>query len=433
MSNLGLERALEAQGIALVRTPVGDRYVVEAMRKGGFNLGRRAVGPPDLPRPHLDRRRPDRRAAGAGPDDPHRQAALRAGARGDGARAAGARERDARRAQAARGDGGACRASSARIRGALGKDGRVLVRWSGTEPKLRVMVEGAGRAADRGDGAGPRRRGAQGRGLEAAGLYSSAMPALAVNIDHVVTVRQARRAKEPDPVHAAVLAELGGASAISVHLRADRRHVQDRDVEVLRQTVRKRGSSWRWRPAQEMLRIALTVKPNQVTLVPERREELTTEGGLDVVLNSVQIRPMVKTLQDAGIDVALFVEPELEQIKEAHKLGARVVESLDGGLGRGRGRPLARERAAQDDRRRAARAQAGLRGARRPRAQLRQRGADRRAERDRRDRGRPRDRGPLAARGHGARGARDGRNPALGAGGTRLTRPGEPLMLGALR
>ncbi len=150
------------------------------------------------------------------------------------------------------------------------------------------------------------------------------MPALAVNIDHVVTVRQVRRAKEPDPVHAAVLAELGGASAIAVHLRGDRRHVQDRDVEVLRQTVRTR-LELAMAASQDMVRIALTVKPNQVTLVPERREELTTEGGLDVVLNSVQIRPMVKTLQDAGIDVALFVEPELEQIKETHKLGAKIV------------------------------------------------------------------------------------------------------------
>jgi pyridoxine 5-phosphate synthase len=151
------------------------------------------------------------------------------------------------------------------------------------------------------------------------------MPALAVNIDHVVTVRQARRVKEPDPVHAAVLAELGGAAAICVHLRADRRHVQDRDVEVLRQTVRTR-LELAMAASQEMLRVALTVKPDQVTLVPERREELTTEGGLDVVLNSVQIRPMVKTLQDAGIEAALFVEPELEQVKEAHKLGARVVK-----------------------------------------------------------------------------------------------------------
>ncbi|MFN8094515.1 MAG: pyridoxine 5'-phosphate synthase [Vicinamibacteria bacterium] len=148
---------------------------------------------------------------------------------------------------------------------------------------------------------------------------------LGVNIDHVATVRQARRASEPDPVHAAVLAELGGADGITVHLRGDRRHVQDRDVEVLRQTVRTRLNI-EMAATQEMTRIALTVKPHQVTLVPERREELTTEGGLDVVLNSVQIRPMVKTLQEAGIEVSLFVDPELEQVKESHKLDARAIE-----------------------------------------------------------------------------------------------------------
>jgi len=148
---------------------------------------------------------------------------------------------------------------------------------------------------------------------------------LGVNIDHVATVRQARRAKQPDPVHAAVLAELGGADGITVHLRGDRRHVQDRDLEVLRQTVRTRLNV-ELAVTQEMTRIALTVKPDQVTLVPERREEVTTEGGLDVVLNSVQIRPMVKTLQDAGIEVSLFVDPELEQVKEAHKLDAHAVE-----------------------------------------------------------------------------------------------------------
>jgi pyridoxine 5-phosphate synthase len=151
------------------------------------------------------------------------------------------------------------------------------------------------------------------------------MVRLGVNIDHVATVRQARRAKEPDPVHAALLAELGGADGIMVHLRGDRRHVQDRDVEVLRQTVRTRLNI-EMATTQEMARIALTVKPNQVTLVPERREEVTTEGGLDVVLNSMQVRPSVKTLQDAGIEVSLFVDPELEQVKEAHKLDARAIE-----------------------------------------------------------------------------------------------------------
>ena len=148
---------------------------------------------------------------------------------------------------------------------------------------------------------------------------------LGVNIDHVATVRQARRARTPDPVHAAVLAEMGGADGITVHLRGDRRHIQDRDLEVLRQTVRTR-LNLEAAVTQEMTRIVLTVKPNQVTLVPERREEVTTEGGLDAVLNSVQIRPMVKTLQDAGIDVSLFIDPELEQVKEAHKLDAHAVE-----------------------------------------------------------------------------------------------------------
>ncbi len=151
------------------------------------------------------------------------------------------------------------------------------------------------------------------------------MARLGVNIDHVATVRQARRAAEPDPVHAAVLAELGGAQGITVHLRADRRHIQDRDVEILRQTVRTR-LNLEMAPTQEMLRIALTIKPDQVTLVPERREELTTEGGLDVVLNSVQLKPVVKTLREGGILVSLFVDTDLEQTKEAHKIDAHAVE-----------------------------------------------------------------------------------------------------------
>jgi len=151
------------------------------------------------------------------------------------------------------------------------------------------------------------------------------MTSLGVKIDHVATVRRARRAAEPDPVHAAVLAELGGADAISVHLRSDRRHIQDRDVEVLRQVVRT-PLTLEMAPTQEMVRTALTLKPDQVTLVPERMEEVTTEGGLDAVLNSVQLVSSVKTLQEAGIRVGLFVEPELEQVKEAHKLGAMAIE-----------------------------------------------------------------------------------------------------------
>ena len=148
---------------------------------------------------------------------------------------------------------------------------------------------------------------------------------LGVNIDHVATVRQARRVPDPDPVQAALLAEMGGADGITVHLRADRRHIQDRDVEILRQVVKTRLNI-EMASTQEMLRVALTVKPDQATLVPERREEVTTEGGLDVVLNSVQLRPIIKTLAEGGIEVSLFVDPDLEQIKESHKLDAKAVE-----------------------------------------------------------------------------------------------------------
>jgi pyridoxine 5-phosphate synthase len=151
------------------------------------------------------------------------------------------------------------------------------------------------------------------------------MPRLGVNIDHVATVRQARRAPEPDPVHAAVLAELGGADGITVHLRGDRRHIQDRDVEVLRQVV-KTGLNIEMASTQEMVKMALTVKPHQVTLVPERREELTTEGGLDVVLNSLQLKPTVKMLLEGGMRVSLFVDPDLEQVKESGRLDAQAVE-----------------------------------------------------------------------------------------------------------
>src|SRR5438874_9098521 len=151
------------------------------------------------------------------------------------------------------------------------------------------------------------------------------MPRLGVNIDHVATVRQARKAPEPDPVHAAVLAELGGADGITVHLRGDRRHIQDRDVEILRQVVKTR-LNLEMAATQEMLKIALTAKPQQVTLVPERREELTTEGGLDVVLNSAQLKPAVKMLEEGGIHVSLFVDPDLEQVKESHRIDARAIE-----------------------------------------------------------------------------------------------------------
>src|SRR5262245_65729234 len=112
---------------------------------------------------------------------------------------------------------------------------------------------------------------------------------------------------------------MGGAHGITVHLRGDRRHIQDRDVEILRQVVKTRLNV-EMAATQEMVRIALTVKPDQATLVPERREEVSTEGGLDVVLNSVQLKPMGKTLQDGGIDVSLFGDPDLQPVTESHKL-----------------------------------------------------------------------------------------------------------------
>jgi pyridoxine 5-phosphate synthase len=151
------------------------------------------------------------------------------------------------------------------------------------------------------------------------------MARLGVNIDHVATVRQARRASEPDPVHAAVLAELGGAAGITVHLRQDRRHVQDRDLEVLRQVVRTKLNLER-AATQEMLRVALTVKPDQATLVPERREELTTEGGLDVASQREQVAKIIKNLKDGEITVSLFIDPDLDQIRAAHKVDADRIE-----------------------------------------------------------------------------------------------------------
>lgn len=148
---------------------------------------------------------------------------------------------------------------------------------------------------------------------------------LAVNIDHIATVRQARRAKEPDPVAAAVIAELAGAQGITVHLRSDRRHIQDRDVELLRQTVKTRLNI-EMAATREMVRVALAVKPHQVTLVPERREELTTEGGLDVLLHSGNVEKVVRELNDARISVSIFVDPDLDQIRGCAKLGAKVIE-----------------------------------------------------------------------------------------------------------
>ena len=151
------------------------------------------------------------------------------------------------------------------------------------------------------------------------------MLTLGVNIDHVATIRQARRTVEPDPVAAAVLAELAGADGITVHLREDRRHIQDRDVRLLRQTVRTH-LNLEMAPTDEMVNIALEIKPDYVTLVPEKREEVTTEGGIDIVSNFDRFSEMVKQLQGAGIPVSWFIDAEETQIEAAAKTGAKFIE-----------------------------------------------------------------------------------------------------------
>jgi len=148
---------------------------------------------------------------------------------------------------------------------------------------------------------------------------------LGVNIDHVATIRQARGIEEPDPVHAAVLAELAGAHGIVCHLREDRRHIQDRDLRILRETV-KTHLNMEMAPTEEMVRIAVQTKPDMCTLVPERREELTTEGGLEVQGQESHLKGVVKELRGAGIIVSVFIDPTLEQVKAAERVGAQVVE-----------------------------------------------------------------------------------------------------------
>lgn len=151
------------------------------------------------------------------------------------------------------------------------------------------------------------------------------MPTLGVNIDHVATVRQARRTVEPDPIAAAVLAELAGAEGITAHLREDRRHMQDRDIHLLRQTVRTR-LNLEMAATDEMVAIALEVKPDYVTLVPERREEVTTEGGLEIAGQRDRLAGVVETLQTAGIPVSLFIDAEAEQIAASAAIGAQFIE-----------------------------------------------------------------------------------------------------------
>src|SRR2546428_1086131 len=142
---------------------------------------------------------------------------------------------------------------------------------------------------------------------------------LAVNIDHIATIREVRKSDEPDPIAAAVLCELAGAQGITVHLRGDRRHIQDRDVELLRRSV-STHLNVEMAATPEMVRVAQTIKPHQVTLVPERRDELTTEGGLDVWLHASNLEQSIRQLLDSGIAVSIFVEPDLDQIRLCHRL-----------------------------------------------------------------------------------------------------------------
>lgn len=171
-------------------------------------------------------------------------------------------------------------------------------------------------------------------------------PRLGVNVDHVATLRQSRRTTYPDPVQAAMLAELAGADQITIHLREDRRHIQERDLAVMRKTVQTR-LNLEMAATQEMVKIAFEVKPDSCTLVPERREELTTEGGLDVAANRDTLRKVAKTLKDADITVSLFVDPDMDQIRAAHRVEADVVEIhtgryADARLAQDRRRELAR-------------------------------------------------------------------------------------------
>ena len=151
------------------------------------------------------------------------------------------------------------------------------------------------------------------------------MAKLSVNVDHIATIRQARGVAEPDPVAAAVIAELAGADGITIHLREDRRHIQDRDVEILRQTIKTR-LNLEMALTDEMVAIALKVLPDSVTFVPEGRHELTTEGGLDALLLQNTLKQKIALLKQAGIVVSLFIEPDMEQIKAAHKVGADYME-----------------------------------------------------------------------------------------------------------
>jgi pyridoxine 5-phosphate synthase len=153
----------------------------------------------------------------------------------------------------------------------------------------------------------------------------SLVPRLSVNVDHVATVRQARRGVHPDPLEAAALAEAGGADGITVHLREDRRHIQDADVRALRRAVTTR-LNLEMAATEEMVTIAVEIRPHSAMLVPERRQELTTEGGLDVAGGLVPVREIIRRLAGAGIPVSVFIDAEARQVEAAKAVGASICE-----------------------------------------------------------------------------------------------------------
>lgn len=148
---------------------------------------------------------------------------------------------------------------------------------------------------------------------------------LAINVDHIATIREARQSNEPEPILAALLAEQAGAEGIVCHIRGDRRHIKERDLRLFRETV-KTKLNIEMAATEEMKRIALEINPDVVSLVPETPEELTTEGGLDVVSNEKQLLPHIKKLRNAGIKISIFVDPNLKQIEACHKVGVDLIE-----------------------------------------------------------------------------------------------------------
>jgi len=169
------------------------------------------------------------------------------------------------------------------------------------------------------------------------------MAKLGVNIDHVATLRQQRRGKFPDPVYAAGICEAAGCNSIVAHLREDRRHINDNDVQRLKKAVKTRFNL-EMSIAPEIVEIACRIKPRQVTLVPEKREELTTEGGLDIITNKNRVKKAIRRLADAGIEVSIFIDPDKKQIAAVCEAGAQIIELHTGRYAQAKTKPLQKKR-----------------------------------------------------------------------------------------